>query len=236
MTKMSTIRCAHGGRCETGEEVLARWPDSHGRRGWFGARLESGRQSRLLFEGTTCFSWAGLNFWVIAELNFVTPGYHSTGAETTGQQRLRDNWDAVFHEQEHDAKSGSIEPVRRRAVQSSWQGQREGRRHQCQRAILDRHFWATGSSLKSRERQKRVFQIAAYHHEEWLSKEALPKKYAGLSYCFRQEVGSHGRDTTGIFRVHQFQKVEQFVFCSPHDDERFVSCLVQVRAKWSIII
>ena len=36
---------------------------------------------------------------------------------------------------------------------------------------------------------------------------------------FRQEVGSHGRDTTGIFRVHQFQKVEQFVFCSPHDDE-----------------
>jgi len=61
--------------------------------------------------------------------------------------------------------------------------------------------------------------IAAYHHEEWLSKEALPKKYAGLSYCFRQEVGSHGRDTTGIFRVHQFQKVEQFVFCSPHDDE-----------------
>ena len=38
-------------------------------------------------------------------------------------------------------------------------------------------------------------------------------------YSFRQEVGSHGRDTTGIFRVHQFQKVEQFVFCSPHDDE-----------------
>jgi len=61
--------------------------------------------------------------------------------------------------------------------------------------------------------------IAAFHHEEWLSTEALPKKYAGLSYCFRQEVGSHGRDTTGIFRVHQFQKVEQFVFCSPHDGE-----------------
>ena len=39
--------------------------------------------------------------------------------------------------------------------------------------------------------------IAAFHHEEWLSTEALPKKYAGLSYCFRQEVGSHGRDTTG---------------------------------------
>merc|ERR1712134_192399 len=61
--------------------------------------------------------------------------------------------------------------------------------------------------------------IAAFHHEEWLATEQLPIKYAGLSYCFRQEVGSHGRDTTGIFRVHQFQKVEQFVFCSPHDDE-----------------
>ena len=43
--------------------------------------------------------------------------------------------------------------------------------------------------------------IAAFHHEEWLSTEALPKKYAGLSYCFRQEVGSHGRDTTGEYTL-----------------------------------
>lgn len=61
--------------------------------------------------------------------------------------------------------------------------------------------------------------IAAYHREEWLPKEKLPIRYSGLSYCFRQEVGSHGRDTRGIFRVHQFQKVEQFVLTSPHDDE-----------------
>jgi seryl-tRNA synthetase len=60
--------------------------------------------------------------------------------------------------------------------------------------------------------------IAAYHYDEWINPEELPKKYAGISYCFRQEVGSHGRDTTGIFRVHQFQKVEQFTFCSPHDN------------------
>ena len=45
------------------------------------------------------------------------------------------------------------------------------------------------------------------------------KKYAGLSSCFRQEVGSHGRDTRGIFRVHQFEKVEQFVITSPHDNK-----------------
>lgn len=49
--------------------------------------------------------------------------------------------------------------------------------------------------------------IAAYHRNEWMDKNDLPKKYAGFSSCFRQEVGAHGRDTRGIFRVHQFEKV-----------------------------
>jgi seryl-tRNA synthetase len=49
--------------------------------------------------------------------------------------------------------------------------------------------------------------IAAFHRGEWLPEAQLPIRYAGLSTCFRQEVGSHGRDTRGIFRVHQFQKV-----------------------------
>ena len=51
--------------------------------------------------------------------------------------------------------------------------------------------------------------IAALHRDEWMSASAddLPKKYAGFSSCFRQEAGSHGRDTRGIFRVHQFEKV-----------------------------
>ncbi|KAI8419850.1 hypothetical protein MSG28_008481 [Choristoneura fumiferana] len=60
--------------------------------------------------------------------------------------------------------------------------------------------------------------IAAYHRDEWLPEASLPIRYAGLSTCFRQEVGSHGRDTRGIFRVHQFEKVEQFVLTSPHDN------------------
>lgn len=60
--------------------------------------------------------------------------------------------------------------------------------------------------------------IAAFHRDEWLNPNSLPIKYAGMSTCFRQEVGSHGRDTRGIFRVHQFEKVEQFVLCSPEDD------------------
>nr|XP_024650984.1 serine--tRNA ligase, cytoplasmic-like [Macaca nemestrina] len=61
--------------------------------------------------------------------------------------------------------------------------------------------------------------IAALHRDEWLQPEDLPIKYAGLSTCFRQEVGSHGRDTRGIFRVHQFEKIEQFVYSSPHDNK-----------------
>ena len=61
--------------------------------------------------------------------------------------------------------------------------------------------------------------IAAFHRNEWIPESALPIKYAGLSTCFRQEVGSHGRDTRGIFRVHQFEKVEQFCLTSPHDNK-----------------
>lgn len=61
--------------------------------------------------------------------------------------------------------------------------------------------------------------IAAFHRDEWIAIESLPIRYAGLSSCFRQEVGSHGRDTRGIFRVHQFEKVEQFCLTSPHDNK-----------------
>lgn len=59
--------------------------------------------------------------------------------------------------------------------------------------------------------------LAAFHATEWLDPKQLPIKYAGLSTCFRQEAGSHGRDTRGIFRVHQFEKVEQFVITAPKD-------------------
>ncbi|XP_021914343.1 serine--tRNA ligase, cytoplasmic isoform X3 [Zootermopsis nevadensis] len=61
--------------------------------------------------------------------------------------------------------------------------------------------------------------IAAFHRDEWIAERRLPIRYAGISTCFRQEVGSHGRDTRGIFRVHQFEKVEQFCLTSPHDNK-----------------
>ena len=60
--------------------------------------------------------------------------------------------------------------------------------------------------------------IAAYHRGKWFTELPEPIKYAGMSACFRKEVGAHGRDTTGIFRVHQFDKLEQFVVCNPRDN------------------
>ncbi|CAG8506731.1 seryl-tRNA synthetase [Gigaspora rosea] len=59
--------------------------------------------------------------------------------------------------------------------------------------------------------------ISAFHANEWFEKpaEQLPVKYAGYSTCFRKEAGAHGKDTWGIFRVHQFEKVEQFVITDP---------------------
>jgi seryl-tRNA synthetase len=57
--------------------------------------------------------------------------------------------------------------------------------------------------------------ISAFHADEWLIAKDLPIKYAGFSTCYRREAGSHGRDAWGIFRVHQFEKVEQFVLTDP---------------------
>jgi len=59
--------------------------------------------------------------------------------------------------------------------------------------------------------------LASYHYDEILEPASLPRKYAGVSTCFRREAGSHGKDTKGIFRVHEFEKVEQYVFCEPDD-------------------
>jgi seryl-tRNA synthetase len=59
--------------------------------------------------------------------------------------------------------------------------------------------------------------ICGMHRGEFIPPKTLPKRYAGLSTNFRKESGSHGRDTWGIFRVHQFEKVEQFAVCKPEN-------------------
>jgi seryl-tRNA synthetase len=61
--------------------------------------------------------------------------------------------------------------------------------------------------------------LAGYHADEILDLSAGPKRYAGWSACYRREAGSYGKDTRGIIRVHQFQKVEMFSYCRPEDAE-----------------
>ncbi|NQV08864.1 serine--tRNA ligase, partial [Candidatus Woesearchaeota archaeon] len=59
--------------------------------------------------------------------------------------------------------------------------------------------------------------MAAMHMDEVFEEGELPLKYAGVSTCFRKEAGSHGKDTKGIFRVHQFNKIEMFIFSNQDD-------------------
>ena len=59
--------------------------------------------------------------------------------------------------------------------------------------------------------------MAAMYMDEVLEEKDLPIKMAGISPCFRKEAGAHGKDTKGIFRVHQFNKIEQFIFSKPED-------------------
>jgi len=69
--------------------------------------------------------------------------------------------------------------------------------------------------------------LAAYHYDEIIDPERLPIKYAGISSCFRREAGSHGKDTLGIFRVHQFEKIEQYIFCKPEESWKFHEELIK---------
>src|SRR3989344_2906529 len=57
--------------------------------------------------------------------------------------------------------------------------------------------------------------LNSFYLNELINENELPIRFAGISPCFRKEAGAHGKDTKGIFRVHQFDKVEQFIFCKP---------------------
>ena len=73
--------------------------------------------------------------------------------------------------------------------------------------------------------------LAAMHMEELLEAERLPLRYAGYSTCFRREAGAAGRDTRGIFRVHQFDKVEMFSFCMPEQSEAEHELILEVEEE-----
>ena len=73
--------------------------------------------------------------------------------------------------------------------------------------------------------------IGAMMMNKVLDEKDIPLKYCGVSSCFRKEIGSHGIDEKGLFRVHQFNKVEQFVFCKPEDSWKFHEELIENAEK-----
>jgi len=80
--------------------------------------------------------------------------------------------------------------------------------------------------------------MVAMHSGEIIEGKNLPLRYAGISPCFRKEAGAHGRDQKGIFRVHQFEKIEQFVFARPEDSwkehERMIAIAEEFYQKLEI--
>ncbi|MFC5633884.1 serine--tRNA ligase [Streptomyces bullii] len=74
--------------------------------------------------------------------------------------------------------------------------------------------------------------LAAYHMDEIIDADRLPLRYAGFSPCFRREAGSHGKDTRGIFRVHQFDKVEMFSYVAPEDSQAEHQRLLEWEKQW----
>ena len=74
--------------------------------------------------------------------------------------------------------------------------------------------------------------MAAMHMDEIIDGKNLPIRYAGISPCFRKEAGAHGKDMKGLFRVHQFEKIEQFIFCAPEESWNEHERLLQVTEKF----
>lgn len=74
--------------------------------------------------------------------------------------------------------------------------------------------------------------LAAYHMDEIIEADKLPLRYAGFSPCFRREAGTYGKDTRGIFRVHQFDKVEMFSYVAPEEAEAEHKRLLDWEKQW----
>ncbi len=71
------------------------------------------------------------------------------------------------------------------------------------------------------------YSLLGMHTDETINEEDLPKKYFAYTMCFRKEIGSHGINEKGLWRTHQFNKVEQFIFCKPEDSDRYYEELLK---------
>jgi len=73
--------------------------------------------------------------------------------------------------------------------------------------------------------------VGGFHANEILDLSKGPKKYVALSHCFRTEAGAYGRTSKGLYRVHQFTKLEMFVFCKPQDSEKYHEEIIEIEKK-----
>lgn len=88
--------------------------------------------------------------------------------------------------------------------------------------IQDDDLFLVGTSEQS---------LVTMHADEMFQESDLPKLYLGFSTCFRREAGSYGKDTKGILRVHQFDKLEMVIFCKPEDSKRYHELLLSLEEK-----
>jgi seryl-tRNA synthetase len=73
--------------------------------------------------------------------------------------------------------------------------------------------------------------LTGYHADEILAESDLPKLYAGYSPAYRKEAGAYGKHSKGLYRVHQFNKLEMYVFCKPEDSEHWHQKLLEIEEK-----
>ncbi len=73
--------------------------------------------------------------------------------------------------------------------------------------------------------------LAGSHADEVIPEEKLPLKYAGYSHCFRQEAGAYGKYSKGLYRVHEFSKVEMFIYCKPEESDKFHELILKMEEE-----
>lgn len=73
--------------------------------------------------------------------------------------------------------------------------------------------------------------MAGYHADELMEKDDLPKRYAAISHCYRKEAGAYGKYSKGLYRVHQFSKLEMFVYCREDQSEEFHQELIEIEEE-----
>ncbi|KAL8909644.1 MAG: hypothetical protein Q9207_000142 [Kuettlingeria erythrocarpa] len=141
-------------------------------------------------------------------LNLALVNY---GLEFLWQKGYKPNQPPHFMLQEYMAKTAQLEQFDEELYKVTDDGQKQ----------TDKYLIATSEQ-----------PLSALHYSEWLQDKDLPIRYAGYSTCYRKEAGSHGKDAWGIFRVHQFEKIEQFLITKPQDSWEAFDSMIAISEEF----